>query len=138
MTRSERALAQFATDSACSQSVAVAFSDVIGLDESVLHRITTGFGGGIAGRQMACGAVTGGVLVLSARYGSDGPDQVDRKAATKEAVEAYLEAVETRLGSLSCRGILGTDLDEAGKRNLFSTICRDAVRVCTEEVEKRL
>jgi C_GCAxxG_C_C family probable redox protein len=98
----------------------------------------TGFGGGIAGRQMACGAVLGGVLVLSARHGSDGPEQADRKAATKEIVAAYLNAVEKRLDSLTCRGILGVDMDEARRRDLFSTVCRDAVRVCTEEVEKRL
>jgi C_GCAxxG_C_C family probable redox protein len=138
MNRTERALAQFATDSACSQSVAIAFSDVIGLEETVVHRLNTGFGGGIAGRQMACGAVLGGVLVLSARHGSDGPEQADRKAATKEIVAAYLNAVEKRLDSLTCRGILGVDMDEARRRDLFSTVCRDAVRVCTEEVEKRL
>jgi len=138
MNRTERALAQFATDSACSQSVAVAFSDIIGLDETVVHRLNTGFGGGIAGRQMACGAVLGGVLVLSARHGSDGPEQADRKAATKQIVAAYLTAVENRLHSLTCRDILGADMDEARDRDLFSTVCRDAVQVCTEEAEKRL
>ena len=138
MTSVEKAVAQFETPSACSQSVAYAFAEDVGLDPALVHRMTTGFGGGIGGKQYACGAVTGGVFILSAKFGSSGPEEAEAKALTKEKTAAFVEAVEARLGSSSCRGILGTDLEDADARGLYSTICAGAVRVCAEELEKLL
>lgn len=138
MTNVEKAVAQFGTKSACSQSVASAFAEEVGLDFSLIHKLTTGFGGGIGGKQDICGAITGGVLILNAKYGSAGPEEADAKAKTKEKVASFMDAVEARLGVLNCRDILGTDLEDAKEKDWFATVCTDVVRVCAEEVEKLL
>jgi|LGOV01.1.fsa_nt_gb C_GCAxxG_C_C family probable redox protein len=49
----------------CAQSVVLAFKDEIGLSDEYLEKISLGFGGGIGNLQKTCGALTGGVIVLS-------------------------------------------------------------------------
>jgi C_GCAxxG_C_C family probable redox protein len=136
MTKAEIAAAQFSKGSACSQAVAVAFAGDIGMDPAAVHRLTTGFGGGMGGNQFTCGAVTGGVFVLSAGFGSASPDELEKKALTKELTARFIKAFETRLGSSSCRNILGMTLDEAREKNLFSTVCDNCVRVAAEELDR--
>ena len=138
MSNVEKAAAQFKTASACSQSVASAFAEEAGLDFALVHKLTTGFGGGVGGHQEICGAITGGVFILNAKYGSEAPEEEEAKALTKEKVSSFLNAVEARLGAKRCRDILGTDLEEAKEKDLYSTVCSKAVRVCAEELEKLL
>jgi C_GCAxxG_C_C family probable redox protein len=136
MNKAEIAAAQFSKGSACSQAVAVAFAGDIGIDPVTVHRLTTGFGGGMGGNQYTCGAITGGVFVLSAGFGSGNPDEAEKKALTKELTARFIKAVETRLGSSSCRNILEMTLDEAREKNLFSTVCDNCVRVAAEELDR--
>ncbi len=49
----------------CAQSVFCTFSDILGLDESTMFKISEGFGSGMGDKQECCGAVTGGIMVLS-------------------------------------------------------------------------
>jgi C_GCAxxG_C_C family probable redox protein len=136
MNRTDKALKAFERGSACSQAVATAFAAELGLDERMIHRIATGFGGGIGSKQYTCGAVTGGVLVLSARFGSEVSDEVDAKAEAKARTAAFVDAVEARLGSSSCGEILGTSMEDAAERGLFRTVCPNVVQACVEELEK--
>lgn len=49
----------------CSQSVAAAFSDILGKKEDEIFRLMSGFGFGMGGERTVCGAITGGIFVLS-------------------------------------------------------------------------
>lgn len=49
----------------CAQAVACTFSDIIGVDEKILFKVCEGFGGGMGDHKECCGAVTGGIVVLS-------------------------------------------------------------------------
>jgi C_GCAxxG_C_C family probable redox protein len=49
----------------CAQSVAAAFSDVIGKNDDEIFRVMSGFGFGMGGERTVCGAVTGGIFVIS-------------------------------------------------------------------------
>lgn len=138
VTKADIAVKQFSTGSACSQSIAVAFADDTGLSPALAHKLTTGFGGGMGSRQYTCGVVTGAVFVLSGRYGSSTPEESDRKAETRDMTAEFITAFENRMGSSSCRELLGVSLDEARNQNLFSTVCTDCVRVAAEELERTL
>lgn len=138
MNGPDRAVAQFETSSACSLSVAIAFADRMGMDFATVHRGMAGFGGGMGTRQLTCGAVTGGVHVLSAVFGTDGPAEPEQKTVVKQKVDAFFSAVEERLGVTDCRGLLGCTLSEASEKGLFSSRCPDIVRICAEEVERLL
>jgi C_GCAxxG_C_C family probable redox protein len=49
----------------CSQSVAASFSDVLGNTDEEIFRLMSGFGFGMGGERTVCGAVSGGIFVLS-------------------------------------------------------------------------
>ena len=49
----------------CSQSVAAAFSDILKKDDDEIFRLMSGFGFGMGGERSVCGAVSGGIFVLS-------------------------------------------------------------------------
>lgn len=57
MSRSEKAKQYFQSGYNCSQAVAMAFSDLIGMDEKAIARIVSGFGGGVGRMREVCGAV---------------------------------------------------------------------------------
>lgn len=93
MTRNERiALARSlrAEGYNCSQCVAMAFSDITGIENSVMARIAHGFGSGIGGRRETCGAVTGMTMVISAAN----PDlpRPELYAKVSEAIDRFVEA----------------------------------------------
>ena len=50
---------------ACSQCVACATCDLVGLDSDLMFRLMEGFGLGMGTADQTCGAVSGAVAVLS-------------------------------------------------------------------------
>ena len=49
----------------CAQSVAAAYADILGMDDDDIFRLMSGFGFGMGGERSVCGAVSGGIFVLS-------------------------------------------------------------------------
>jgi C_GCAxxG_C_C family probable redox protein len=73
------------------------------LDEfpPVCKRMGTGFFGGLGGtRQEACGALTGGVLVIGAMLGRIAPDEDDRAAMNLSAL--YRSRFLGQFGEIQC------------------------------------
>lgn len=106
MTRSERAGELFAKGYNCAQSVAVAFSDLIGLEPDAAARMLSGFGGGMGRMREVCGAVSGMIFVLGCVSGYDSPnDRIGKRElyGTVQALAARFRATE---GSIVCRDIL--------------------------------
>ncbi len=125
MNKSGIAAEYFSNGSACSQSIAAVFSEDTGLDPSLAHKFTTGFGGGMGRKKYTCDVVTGAVFVLSAKYGSSSSDEVENKAQSISLTAEFLEAFESRQGSSSCR-------------DLLASACVRCVRVAAEELERIL
>ena len=89
----------------CAQSVAMAFSDVTGLEEKTAARMVSGFGGGMGRLREVCGAVSGMFFVLSWLYGYDSPDDVAKKRVYTD-VQVLAEKFREENGSIICREIL--------------------------------
>lgn len=144
-TKSEIASEKFLTGYNCAQSVLFAFASDLGLDADTALKVSTGFGGGIARRGEVCGAVTGGIMVLSLQYGRGG--QQDR-TATEQTYEKTLELIslfEKRHGSCLCRDLLeGCDLRTAEGKLYFKELdlqhktCVGCVQTVVEMLEKIL
>ena len=90
----------------CAQSVAVAFSDVTGLDEKTAARMVSAFGGGMGRLREVCGAVSGMFFVLSWLYGYDEPGDDGSKKRLYTEVQALAAAFREENGSIVCREIL--------------------------------
>ena len=106
MTRKELAINYFREGYNCSQSVVLAFSDVLKDDAKTLCKIASPFGGGISRMRETCGAVSGMVLVLGHLIGYDTPEMGEKKHELYKKIQEILKIFENKYGSLTCRVLL--------------------------------
>ena len=90
----------------CAQSVAVAFSDVTGIDEKTAARAVSAFGGGMGRMREVCGAVSGMLLVAGLLYGYDTPGDDVSKKNHYARVQYLAGQFREQVGSIVCREIL--------------------------------
>ena len=90
----------------CSQSVAVAFCDVTGLDKDFAARMASSFGGGMGRQREVCGAVSGMLMVLGLLYGYSAPDDDGNKKKQYQDIQALCGRFREEVGSIVCREIL--------------------------------
>lgn len=100
MSRAERAKEYFLQGYACSQAVALAFSDIIGLEDAVIEKLTLPFGGGLGRLRLTCGAVSGMAIVIGALSDSK------NKKATYATVQELCGKFKEQTGSLICGELL--------------------------------
>lgn len=106
MDRIERAANLFTQGYNCSQSVAIAFSDLTGLDVESSAKLASSFGAGMGCLREVCGAVSGMFLVLGILYGYSDPEDVLGKREHYAAVQQLAEKFRAEAGSIICREIL--------------------------------
>ncbi len=134
MTREETALACFGKGHSCSQAVLSAFSTDFGLSAEMALRLAGAFGGGIARLGEACGAVTGGLMVIGLKYGATDAKDKQAKERTYEVANHFLGGFTAKYGSIKCRDLLGCEvgtpsgMEEARSKGLFKTLCPGFVK----------
>lgn len=106
MSKKETAMALFKQGYNCSQSVAMAFADEIGMTCDQVRRLTCGFGGGMGRMREVCGAVSGMTFVISAVYDED-------KGKIYQRVQELAEKFREENGSIVCRELLGLSIKGA-------------------------
>lgn len=143
MSRADRAEELFRQGCNCSQSVFVAFSDVLGMDEKAALRLSSTFGGGMGKLREVCGAVTGAFMVLGVLYGYDDVTSQEEKVRTYKMVQDFAADYKKEKGTIICRELLGLkegeDLPEPAIRTeeYYQTRpCIGACRYAAELVER--
>ena len=108
-TRGKRAFELFGEGYNCSQAVALAFADLIEMDEKMLVRMTSSFGGGMGRLREVCGAVSGMCFVAGALYGYGEPGNAGQQEKAEHYARIQELAGEYRAinGSIVCRELLG-------------------------------
>jgi C_GCAxxG_C_C family probable redox protein len=145
MSRIEKAREKFLNGYNCAQSVLYAFCEDLNLDPETALKLACGFGAGMGRKQEVCGAVSGGVIVLGAKYGRGAHDGKNATDATYQKVRELMDRFTERHGSYVCgRLIAGCDLmtDEGQKqfkkRDLLRTVCTPCVHSVVEILEEIL
>jgi C_GCAxxG_C_C family probable redox protein len=110
MTRKEKAINYFKEGYNCSQSVVMAFDEVLSINAKELCKIASPFGGGISRMRETCGAVTGMVLVLGNLLGYDTPEMGEKKHELYKNIQEILKIFENKYGSLTCRNLLNLSI----------------------------
>ncbi len=105
--KGERAEALFRAGFNCSQSVACAFADELGLPVETVARMVSGFGGGMGRLREVCGCVSGMIFVASCLRGYGGPAENGRKAEVYAMVQTLAARFREQNGSIICRELLG-------------------------------
>ena len=111
MTRRELAISYFKDGYNCSQSVVLAFKDVLTINPQELCKIASPFGGGISRMRETCGAVTGMVMVLANLEGYSTPETGEKKHELYKKTQEILKIFENKYGSLTCRRLLNLSIN---------------------------
>jgi C_GCAxxG_C_C family probable redox protein len=111
MSRAERAKEYFMQGYACSQAVALAFSDLTGLSEEQISKLCLPFGGGFGRQRLVCGAVSGFTVILGLLFAESEVSAENKKFVY--ALEQKLCAdFKSLAGSLICNDLLtGANLE---------------------------
>ena len=129
MSRAEKAKAYFNQGFACSQAVALAFSDVIGVSEEQIKKIMLPFGGGFGRLRLVCGAVSGMTMVCGLIFAKDENTQ-ENKLSVYEIERELCARFQAENGSLICEDLLSG-------ANLQVQIGGDAEKRTSEYYKKR-
>lgn len=128
----------------CAQAVFSTYSGELGLDPVLALRIAGSFGGGMGLIGETCGAVTGAIMLIGLKYGKVRVDDTAAKEKTYALVQEYKRQFVELNGSVRCKELLGYDIsipeemNTAGEKNLFKTLCPKLVKDSAEIVEKLL
>ena len=106
MTRGDLAKEKFKQGYNCSQSVALAFSDYLGMSDDMIAKITSGFGGGMGRMREVCGAVSGMAFVISSLYGYSDPKAYEEKSELYSRVQQIANEFKDENGSIVCRELI--------------------------------
>jgi C_GCAxxG_C_C family probable redox protein len=93
----------------CAQSVLLAMQRFWNVEKPLELKVAAAFGGGIGRSGSVCGALTGGVIAIGLKYGTNAPDAKEREKAYSLARELCKE-FKSKCGSMSCRDLIGYDL----------------------------
>ena len=110
MTRREAAMANFMKGYNCSQSIVLAFADLLDIDEKSLLKMSSSFGGGMGRLREVCGSVSGMFMVAGLLYGYDGPETGQVKADHYARIQELAHRFEEQHGSIVCRELLGLNV----------------------------
>ncbi len=118
--RKERAEELFLNGYNCTQSVVLAFEDVLPLDHETLTKVSSSFGGGMGRLREVCGTVSGMAMVAGFLYGYSTPGNVPEKSEHYARIQELAHRFEELNGSIVCRELLGLsckhDSPQASKR----------------------
>lgn len=134
----ENAATQFGKGFSCSQSVFSAFAPELGLEIEDALKIASAFGGGMVRQGEVCGAVTGALMTLGLKYGSEIADDEEK---VRQASQKLMQRFKEENGSLLCRDLLGhhlntpEELEKARNSGVFNTTCPQLVRYAAQLTE---
>ena len=143
--KTETALQKFESGYNCAQAVLYACSDDVNVDKNIALKISCGFGAGMGRKQEVCGAVTGGIIAIGAKYGRGEDDEQSATEKTYEKTKELLDKFQTKHGTIICLELLdGCNLmTEKGQKyfqenRLKNKICSECVRSVIQILEEIL
>ena len=106
MNRSETARENFKNGYNCSQSVFLAFSDLIPLDEKTALKISAPFGGGVGRMREVCGTVSAMMMVCGLVFYDAEHVTLEEKSALYAREQELARRFREKNGTIVCRELL--------------------------------
>lgn len=126
----------------CSQVVIGQWAEDLDLDEETAIRMMAPFGGGAFDGEM-CGAVSGALAVIGARYGHYELGDAEGNQRMIDKVTEFKKMFKDRHGTLVCRELLGEfdlskkgDLERAFESGIFFEKCPGFIGSALEILEE--
>jgi C_GCAxxG_C_C family probable redox protein len=133
----EKAATRFLEGYNCAQSVLLTMFEHWNGENELIPKIATAFGGGIGRCGSVCGALTGGVMALGIKYGTNEPS-LEKRLKVYKLAQKFYKRFEKQHGSVLCRELIGYDLsvpeelEEARRARVFEEKCVNFVRKAVE------
>jgi len=106
----EKAANNFKQGYNCAQTVLLTMREYYGIRESeLIPKIATAFGGGIGRCGSLCGALTGAIIAIGLKHGTNTPILEEKEKAYRLA-QKFFEQFVKEFGSPLCRELIGYDL----------------------------
>ncbi len=141
----ETAIQKFTSGYNCAQAVLYSFKDYINIDGNTALKMACGFGAGMGRRGEVCGAVTGGIIAIGAKYGRGENDDKTATEKTYAKTKELMDKFQEKHGSFVCKQLLdGCDLTtEEGQlyfreNDLFNSVCKKCVGSVVQILENIL
>ncbi len=113
----------------------VTYADRFGLDEGTAMKLSSPFGGGLAGMRHVCGTVSG-MSMLAGLHNGAVSEGKEARNANYDTVKMMAEAFRAEHGSIRCGQLLG--LEPGLPEGFRKKPCTEYVRTCAALVEKYL
>lgn len=108
----------------CSQSIALAYQDILPFDPKYLFQMTEGFGGGMGKMQETCGILTGLYFLLGLLFSDGDLEKGQTKLKTYEKIRQMHDGFKNALGATHCCILLGgTEPSFKKCRDKYETAC---------------
>lgn len=139
MKKIDKAIHTFNNQKNCAQSVLGAYAEEYNLDEELLHKLSTAFGGGMGHTNGVCGAFSGGLMVLGLKHNWEQFDKEKTYAQTRHLTEEFIR----RNGTRDCEKLIGVDLmTEEGKKkfkedNIKKNVCEKCIADVIDIIENQ-
>ncbi len=139
----EKAVSCFRQGFGCSQALVVTYGGKLGIDNDLTIKVSSVFGRGMGVGGM-CGAVTGALMLIGAKYGNiTAEDFTSAEKAVGSAGDFINEFISMH-GSVDCRELINCDVNtsvgfkRAIDTGIFADLCSKFVRDAAKILEKYL
>ncbi len=138
-----KAVDAFKTNLNCAQAVFTTYCEDFGINVKTARRVASCFGAGMFEGE-TCGAVTGALMLIGAKYGDFDKHDYDKKQFLESRVKMFKSSFVKKYGTLKCKELINFDLGtEEGKilakeNNVFSEICTGFIKTSSEIIEEIL
>jgi C_GCAxxG_C_C family probable redox protein len=124
----------------CAQAVLLTLYEHMNPKEAnpVIPKIATGFGGGMGRCGNVCGALTGAIMAVGLKYGSNQIDN-QKKLDAYAKTQTLFKQFEKQHGSVYCRDLIKCDLStpeglaKAKQERVFEKVCSLFIKSAVED-----
>ena len=116
----------------CAQAVACAFSEEMGIDESIIFKMMEGHGLGMGCMEGTCGAVTAACIIAGAKNSTVEMGGPGSKGATYKISKEIVRRFKEESGSVICKELKGVETGTPAKP--CPDCVKDAARILEEVV----
>jgi len=141
-SKGDAAVAAFSQGFNCAQSVFSSFCEDLGINRDTALKVACGFGGGMGRTEEVCGAVTGGIMVIGAKYGRVENDDRRATEVTYAKTRELMDSFAAKHGTFICRKLLNDcELTTAEgqkqfkEQDLLNKTCKPCVSSVVEILE---
>ena len=124
----------------------MSFKEYLGIQDSIIPRLASGFGGGIGGKGSLCGAFTGSIMAIGMKMGRTDPKDKETASAIYGKCQKFWKQFEKEFGSNICYNMIGYHLDveeerqkwlASGGREKCGTIVEKTAGMLCELIEEK-